>query len=233
MTPARLHQVAMRDLVRQIVRGDLAPGDALPKELDLAEQYGISRGVARESIRGLEERRLIEVRHGRGQRVTDPDTWDLSDGEVLSAMMDTDSDGTMLAEVLETQRIFEIQAAGIAATNASPEDIDALTATLDALEAAAALAPRSEIATARYIAERANFHRRVIRAAGNRALVGLTDQIYRALSTIKGELEPAELEAEIGEFRAILTAIADGDEAAAMEAVDEHLVAFARRLSID
>jgi GntR family transcriptional repressor for pyruvate dehydrogenase complex len=230
MTPTRLHQVAMRDLLRQIVRGDLAPGERLPKELDLAQHYGISRGVARESIRGLEERRLIEVRHGRGQMVADPENWDVFDGEVLSALLESDR-GSMLGEVLEAQKIFEIEAGGLAARNATAEDLADLGETVEALAAAAAQAPRSEVAADRYRAERVAFHRRLVRAAGNRALTGMTEPIYRALATARlGDLDPDQLEAEVRECRQILQAVADGDDAAAMEAVDEHLTAFARRL---
>jgi GntR family transcriptional repressor for pyruvate dehydrogenase complex len=231
MTPTRLHQVAMRDLLRQIVRGELAPGERLPKEIDLAEHYGISRGVARESIRGLEERRLIEVRHGLGQMVADPENWDVFDGEVLSALLESDR-GEMLAEVLEAQKIFETEAAGLAARNATADDLEDLRQSVDALATAAEQAPRSEVAGDRFRSERVTFHRRLVRAAGNRALTGMTEPIYRALAGAQlGDLDPAQLLDEVRESRHILTAIIDGDDVAAMEAVDEHLTAFARRLN--
>ncbi|MCW3009099.1 MAG: transcriptional regulator [Solirubrobacterales bacterium] len=230
MTPTRLHQVAMRDLLRQIVRGDLEPGERLPKELDLAELYGISRGVARESIRGLEERRLIDVRHGRGQTVAEPENWDVFDPEVLAALLESDR-GELLGEVLEAQKIFEIEAAGLAARNSDGQDLEELRQAVDALAGAAAQAPRGEVAAERYRAARVAFHRRLVRAAGNRALTGMTEPIYRALATARlGEPASSELADEVQECRQILAAVVDGDDVAAMEAVDEHLTAFARRL---
>jgi DNA-binding FadR family transcriptional regulator len=230
MTPTRRHQPPMRDLLRQIVRGEYAPGDKLPKELDLAEQYGISRGVARESIRGLEERRVVEVRHGRGQMVTDPEQWDVFDGEVLAALLDSDGEA-LIREVLEAQKFFEIEAAALAARRAGPEHLTALTETLDAMAASAALAPISDVAAARYRVDRLTFHRRLVRAAGNRALAGMIEPLYSALATAGMQpITREDLDAEIAECRLIVAAIADGDDSAAMETVDEHLTAFARRL---
>jgi DNA-binding FadR family transcriptional regulator len=51
----RLHRQLVAILVEAILRGDYAPGDVLPREVDLVETYGVSRGVVREAIRGLEE----------------------------------------------------------------------------------------------------------------------------------------------------------------------------------
>ena len=45
----------MLELVDAIVTGELGPGERLPKETDFAEERKISRGVVRESMRGLEE----------------------------------------------------------------------------------------------------------------------------------------------------------------------------------
>jgi GntR family transcriptional repressor for pyruvate dehydrogenase complex len=220
----------MRDLLGQIIRGELAPGDRLPKEVDLAEHYGISRGVARESIRGLEERNLIEVRHGRGQEVADPSTWDLSDGEVLAAMLESDRSGLIL-EVLEAQKVFEVQAAGIVADTASSEAIAELVDVTDALERSAGLAAGSEVATARFLADRLDFHRKLVRASANRVLAGLVEPIYRALATTRqGDLSPSDMATEVGEYRQIVAALQEGDGIAAMEAMDEHLTALAQRV---
>ena len=49
----------MRVLVSDIIGGALRPGTLLPGEHEIVELFGISRGVARECIRGLEERGLV------------------------------------------------------------------------------------------------------------------------------------------------------------------------------
>ncbi len=56
----------MRVLIGDIVSGAFPGGSALPREADLAARFGVSRGVARESVRGLEERGLVTVEEVRG-----------------------------------------------------------------------------------------------------------------------------------------------------------------------
>ena len=55
-----------RDL---IVSGELRPGQALPSERKLAEQFKVGRAVIREAIRRLEVSGLVESRHGGGNYV--------------------------------------------------------------------------------------------------------------------------------------------------------------------
>src|SRR5439155_5195777 len=51
-------------LRRQIVRGELKEGDALPPETALMEQFNVSRPTLREAFRVLESEALITVRRG-------------------------------------------------------------------------------------------------------------------------------------------------------------------------
>src|SRR3984957_18169605 len=62
-------------LRRQIVRGDLRPGETLPAESQLMEQFGGSRPTLPEPFRLLEAEALIRVRPGSrgGARVVSPD----------------------------------------------------------------------------------------------------------------------------------------------------------------
>ena len=60
----------MRLLIADIVSGARPAGEMLPREVDLAAEFGVSRGVARECIRAMEERGLISVRHGAGATVS-------------------------------------------------------------------------------------------------------------------------------------------------------------------
>jgi DNA-binding FadR family transcriptional regulator len=71
---ARLHRHLLRVLIADIVSGRIPVGGALPRETDLAGSFRVSRGVARECIRGLEERGLILVKHGRGATVSEEET---------------------------------------------------------------------------------------------------------------------------------------------------------------
>lgn len=60
------------ELRTAIETGQLAPGDKLPSERALADQYGAARNTAREAIRLLSEQGLVTARHGRGVFVRGP-----------------------------------------------------------------------------------------------------------------------------------------------------------------
>jgi GntR family transcriptional regulator, transcriptional repressor for pyruvate dehydrogenase complex len=61
-------------LRREIIRGNLKAGDALPPEGELIAQWGVSRSTLREAFRVLETESLITVHRGArgGARVTPP-----------------------------------------------------------------------------------------------------------------------------------------------------------------
>jgi DNA-binding FadR family transcriptional regulator len=70
---ARKHRDVMRALLADIVSGVRPTGAMLPKETDLAAEFDVSRGVARETIRAMEERGLISMKHGRGATINRPE----------------------------------------------------------------------------------------------------------------------------------------------------------------
>ncbi|MGH3696240.1 MAG: GntR family transcriptional regulator [Pseudonocardiaceae bacterium] len=68
---ARYQQVADR-LREAIVAGEYPPGQALPSESVLAEQYGLNRTTINKAVRLLAAQGLVTVEHGRGAFVRTP-----------------------------------------------------------------------------------------------------------------------------------------------------------------
>ncbi len=67
-----------------ILAGEFAPGDSLPTEPELAEQFGVSRAVVRDATRLLMARGLVDVQHGKGVFITDPENPVFGDSLLLS-----------------------------------------------------------------------------------------------------------------------------------------------------
>ena len=71
--PRLLWQQVYDDVLGDIRSGVLAVDDRLPSELDMAEQYGVSRDVIRRAKEQLADEGWLIVLHGRGTFVAHPD----------------------------------------------------------------------------------------------------------------------------------------------------------------
>jgi len=223
---ARLHRQVMEVLIGEIVHGDFEPGELLPREVDLAERFGISRGVARECIRGLEERRLVSVRQGRGARVNPPDEWDSLDPDVLSALLASPEGERVVAEALECRRPLEVHAAGLAAERAGRSHLDELARAVDRMGAAANANGGGSRALQRYREADIDFHRALVRASGNASLARMAEPLYRTLAPVLEMRQPTgSLERGPEEHRRVLAAIAARDPEEARAAMAAHLEA--------
>lgn len=62
--------VQLADVIAErIGRGELVPGERLPSEVELADEYGIARLTARRAVRLLVERGLVKTLSGKGSFV--------------------------------------------------------------------------------------------------------------------------------------------------------------------
>jgi DNA-binding FadR family transcriptional regulator len=86
----------LADLLRgQIESGELGPGEPLPSELRLAQEYGISRTTVRQAIAQLRTEGLVNVERPRGTFVRVPEPTQLialGRGERAGARMPTDAE---------------------------------------------------------------------------------------------------------------------------------------------
>ena len=215
----------MRVLIADIVGGALPAGAALPREADVAASFGVSRGVARECIRGLEERGLVTVKHGRGATVSEEGSWDVFDPEVLGALLECEQGADILGEYLECRRILEIEAAGLAAERATEADLAALSDAFARMSAGAERVRGNPAAEDLYHEADVAFHRALIAGTGNRALGNMTEPVHRALAAARRPLARPEHRRDRGlpEHRRILAAIASRDPAEARAAMSAHL----------
>jgi DNA-binding FadR family transcriptional regulator len=223
---SRLHRQLMRVLVADIVGGVVPAGSMLPREADLALEFGVSRGVAREAIRGLEERGLVTVKHGRGATASGDEHWDVFSRDVLAAVLDSPRGAEFLREYLECRRILEIEAAGLAAERASATALAELADALTKMISSAERARGNPAAEDLYHEADIAFHRAVISATGNRSLGRMTEPIHRALAEARRPLARPEyrLDRSIPEHKRILAAIADRDMDEARSAMHDHLL---------
>jgi DNA-binding FadR family transcriptional regulator len=159
-------------LRRQIVRGELKEGDALPPESDLMEHFGVSRPTLREAFRVLESEALISVRRGArgGARVHTPD------GDVAAryAGLVLQFRGATLADVYAARKAIELAALGALENRRSDAVLKPLQANLEECEAA-------EGDPTRVVVLQEQFHRLIVEAAGNQTLAIFEEMIHRII----------------------------------------------------
>lgn len=198
-----LSDVAIDKIKEMIVSGQLVPGQRLPREQDLADQFGLSRNSLREAVKALSVIRVLEVRQGDGTYVTSLAPELLL--EALSFVLDLRQDDSIV-QLLEVRRILEPAATAMAASRLTTEDLDALRATLEQIH--------DDTPIEELVAKDVEFHHRIAVASGNSYLASMLDSM--SSTTIRARIWRGITEARaasrtLDEHRAIVDALAAGE----------------------
>jgi DNA-binding FadR family transcriptional regulator len=200
-------------LIDSIVSGRLEPGDKLPPERELCEQFAVSRPVVREAVRSLIAKGLLVDSPRRGHVVS------ALTQETMTESLTLYLRGQRLdyGRLMEVRSVIEVANAGLAAERATALEIEALRAAaerfkpgLDAEQAAVA---------------DVEFHRQIATATGNEFFEALLDSIREVLLTVQLPTlaEPKIVRGARRAHAKILAEIENGDPEAAREAMREHL----------
>lgn len=161
-------------IAAQIFRGELKPGDTLANETDLMAELGVSRTTVREAVKILSGKGLVETRQRIGTRVLPRGRWNLLDGDVLAWMMGSMNPAIFMRELLEMRRIFEPEAAALAAERATDSDIAKLARACATME-------QPDIDTETFVKADATFHELVLVAAHNQFITSMGNGIRASL----------------------------------------------------
>lgn len=190
----RLHVPKMAELIgsnlrKQIVRGELKEGDALPSEATLMEQFGVSRPTLREAFRVLESEALITIRRGAhgGARVNVPN------GAIAAryAGLVLEHRGTTLRDVFDARSIIESTCAAEAAKNRVKDDVARLKFLCREITATSDIASR--------IALHARFDTAVVETSHSQTMIVLSSMLRTIIdkSTLQSVLATAHSPATV------------------------------------
>jgi GntR family transcriptional repressor for pyruvate dehydrogenase complex len=213
-------KVAAR-ITESILSGEVRPGQRLPSERELMEQFGVSRSVVREAVRSVAAKGLVKQRARAGHVVSE-----LGPDSVTESMtMYLRGRGPYgLEKLIEVRATIETQTAELAAERASSAEIDEI-------RAADAQLARARGARQAALADIA-FHRAIAHASGNEFFVIMLDSIrgVQLQAQSPGLADRATFEAVRNEHAGILERIAGRDGASARALMQAHLEAAAARL---
>jgi GntR family galactonate operon transcriptional repressor len=134
---AGVHGTIVLAIGEDIVRGEVKPGQRLPREAELIERFQASRTAIREAMKVLTAKGLVQARQRVGTKVRPRAKWDLLDPNVLS-WHDLDTIGdTLVGDLVELRQFLEPKAARLAAERATEDDIEAMQAAHHRMDRAA------------------------------------------------------------------------------------------------
>lgn len=110
-----------------IIRRELKPGDRLPSEMVLCDQMGVSRNTLRAALNKLDALGFTVSRQGGGTYVKEVDS-DVYLNFFVPALL---THNVNLLEVMQFRKGIEVEAARLAAANATDEDIAELSELLE------------------------------------------------------------------------------------------------------
>lgn len=196
--PVALSSRAYQLLRERILSGEVQPGEPL-FEMHLAQQLGMSRTPVRQALQSLASDGYLEELPGRGFSVPRRSLDDLR-------------------QFFELREVLEAAATRLAALRARPEEIAELQALCTRYEGEVDMDTRDQIG--------AQFHAVIIKAARNARLATLLASLHDQIDLSRRSVlyaGPSWRETAVRDHRAICTAIADRDEAAAQATATDHV----------
>jgi GntR family transcriptional repressor for pyruvate dehydrogenase complex len=206
---------AITRIRQMILTGELAPGDRLPPEGNLAANLGLSRTSLREAVRALTVLGVIDTRQGDASYITSLGP-ELLLG-ALGLMVDLQREDAM-PDLVAVRRILEPAATAMAASRISVDEVQRLRSLIPSRLDDEQVSDLVELDW--------EFHHSIARAGGNELLLALLDglaqptmrmRIWRGLST------PGALAQTLDEHKAIVDALESHDAALAHAAATVHV----------
>jgi DNA-binding FadR family transcriptional regulator len=206
----RLYRQIVEKILQSIESGEFPAGTRLPAERELSDQYGVSRPTIREAVIALEAMGRVSVKTGSGVYVLE--------GKGVAAV------GANVSpfELLETRVLIEGEAAALAASMISDEQIDQLQQALEEMA--------RENETANHDSDVADrkFHAVIAAATNNRLLTAMIENLWDVqeglhhIRAAHNSVCKEDPDTRLKEHQAIYDALAARDSQAARVAMRNH-----------
>jgi len=176
---ASQHSRALDRLGQMICSGELEGGASLTLE-EIEAECEVSRSVARETVRVLESMGLVESRRRVGVIVQPAAVWNLYDPQVIRWRLASPDRADQLASMVELRAAIEPEAARLAASRATSEQVSDLIALSGRLWAAG---ERGDDAA--FLELDVEFHAHILELSGNPMFSRMGGLISQALVSRK------------------------------------------------
>jgi GntR family transcriptional repressor for pyruvate dehydrogenase complex len=205
--------------IEQLIKGgSYKPGDKLPSERVLSEEFGVGRSSMREALRALEARGFVSIAHGLGVYVADSPG--VTDQQAIDLLV---LDECTVPELFEVRRALECPAAALAAKRITQPEAAKLEEIL-------AASHDTRLSDSEFVEKDAELHRTIVHATRNKLLIrvyGSTQHLFIEYSSRVIRLSGRREKADSGHAE-IVAAVVNRKPQAAQRAMSAHLEAVER-----
>ncbi|WP_210264747.1 FadR/GntR family transcriptional regulator [Bradyrhizobium archetypum] len=200
--PRQSNTHVAREIAKLIVTGVWQEGWTLPREIELASQFEVSRTSIRESLSILKAKGLIAARQKAGTHVRERINWNMLDAELLEWTWAGRPSEEFARQLTQVRRIVEPEACAICAERGSDTDLARIERAYREMDAAG-------MDSRAYSEPDLRFHRGILTATGNDFLVafGATVEAALRMSFELSTLNPGAPRKSLPYHRAILDEI--------------------------
>ncbi|MCF6326856.1 MAG: FCD domain-containing protein [Devosiaceae bacterium] len=205
-----------------VLSGRLRPGDRLPAERQIMEDFDAGRSSVREALFSLQRQGLLTSRPGAVPRVSTP-TVDGIFAELTGSMRHYMNRPEGLREMQDARALLEIGLARRAAKLATPEDIDVLGKALEANRSAKDLDG--------FVQTDVIFHLEIAKISRNPVFEALNAALSDWLKDqrVKSSAVSPDFSDVVAQHQEIFDAIAEKNVEKAADAMDRHLSEVAQK----
>ncbi|CAI1918694.1 FadR/GntR family transcriptional regulator [Serratia proteamaculans] len=199
-------------LGQQILAGDYQAGSILPGEMELGEQFGVSRTAVREAVKMLAAKGMLLPRPRIGTRVMPQSQWNFLDQDLLTWWMTKENFDQVMQHFLILRTSLEPQACSLAAANANTQQTTRLAELMAEMRALHIQFDREH-----WIQVDTQFHQLIYEASGNPFLTSFANLFSSVYQSYFRAITGNEV-IKLQHHQAIVDAILAGDSAEALAA---------------
>lgn len=216
--PKNLNEQVVEAIGKRIVAGYYSEGGKLPVEMQLCEEYGVSRPVMREAIKILMAKGMLSSKPKIGTIIKEKKFWNLLDSDVLSWTIRLLPEQDFLDMLFDLRMAIEPHSAELAAKNSTKEDIEIIASAYNDMEKAESPAQLTD--------PDLRFHQAIMDATHNDLLSCIGHTLHNALaeSIQLTSRHPNTHELSLPRHKTLFTAIKNADPVAAREAATKLLI---------
>ena len=211
-----LHEDVLKQILQAVKNGRWNPGEKIPGEIALAEQFKVSRNCIREALKALSILNIIEARPGQGTFISEDALCQITNRELTEHL----SEKVSVMELMEIRIMLETQTVLWAIERASDEELERLKAVIEKERQFGRDLSKSSLQP------RAEFHRILAEIAGNSLAVKFLNSIREELNAQRHrylELPLDTWESFMNEHELILDLIFKRDPVKAVKVMKEHV----------